>query len=76
MHIQEKNKKLNIHHLRNATGVMATVPSQALVLVNVLLAMDMVRLGPIKVFSQFNKLSTNVEVRVKKFLIHVKIAGA
>ena len=76
MHIQEKNKKLNIHHLRNATGVMATVPSQAPVRVNVLLAVVMVRLGPIKVFSQFNKPAPNVEVQVKKFLIHVKIAGA
>ena len=75
MHIQEKNKKLNIHHLRNATDVMATVPSQAPVLVNVLLVVDMVRLDPIKVFLQFNKPATNVGVRVKKFPIHVKIAG-
>ena len=76
MHIQEKNKKLNIHHPRNATGAMAKVPSQALVLINVLLVMDMVRLGPIKVFSQFNKLVPNAEVQVKKFLIRAKIAGA
>jgi len=76
MHIQEKNKKLNIHHLRNATGVMATVPSQVLVPASVLLVVDMVKLDPIKVFSQFNKLAPNVEVQVKKFLIHVKIAGA
>ena len=75
MHIQEKNKKLDIHHLRNATGAMAKVPSQAPVPVNVLLVVDMVRLGPIKVFSQFNKLAPNVEVQVKKFPIHVKIAG-
>ena len=76
MHIQEKNKKLNIHHPRNATDVMATVPSQALVPANVLLVMDMVKLGPIKVFLQFNKLVLNVEVQVKKFLILVKIARA
>ncbi len=76
MHIQEKNKKLSIHHLRNVMGVMATVLSQALVLVNVPLVLVMVRLDLIKVFSRFNKLAPNVEVQVKKFLIRVKIAGA
>ena len=76
MQIKEKSKKLKIHHLGKATGVMATVPSQAPVLVNVLLAVVMIRLGQIKVFSQFNKLAPNVEVQVKKFLSHVKIAGA
>ena len=55
---------------------MATVPNQALVPVNVLLVMDMVKLGPIKDFSQFNKLAPNAEVQVKKFPIHVKIAEA
>ena len=55
---------------------MAKVPNQAPVLVNVLFVVDMVRLDPIKVFLQFNKPATNVGVQVKKFPIHVKIAGA
>ena len=60
---KEKNKKLNIHHLRNATDVMATVLSQAPILVRVFhCVLDMVRLGLIKVFSRFNKPAPNVEV--------------
>ena len=73
MHIQEKNKKLNIHHLRSAIGVMVTLPSQAPVLVNVQLVMAMVRLDLIKVFSPFNRLVLNVMGMGRKLQTHVMI---
>ena len=69
MLITAKNKKLIFHLQTNVEYVMVMEQNLDPNLFLVLLVMDMVRFGQVKVFLQFNQLAQIAVVKVNKFQV-------